>query len=91
MVVVLMTEMVISTILSFTFDYEYRKGTETYLFSLSKMLHFFGANREVFLNLTNIRRHDHRDNLPSMLGYEVELTILSHVIGQLSLIVGLLV
>ena len=66
-----MTEMVISTILSFTFDYEFRKGTETYLFSLSRMLHFFGANREVFLNLTNIKRADHRDNLPSMLGYEV--------------------
>ena len=89
MVVVLMTEMVISTILSFTFDYEYRKGTETYLFSLSKMLHFFGANREVFLNLTNIRRPDHRDNLPSMLGYEVELCNLTNpspVMDQLSLI-----
>ena len=71
MIVVLLTEMTISTVLSFTFDYEFRKGTEDYLFSIGKMLHFFGANRDVFFNLTNIQRHDHRDNLPSMLGYEV--------------------
>ena len=71
MVVILLLEMVISTVLSFTFDHEFRKGAQTYLFSLSKILHFFGGNREVFLNITNIRKQDHRDNLPSMLGYEV--------------------
>ena len=74
MVVVLLTEMTISTILSFTLDYEFRKGTEDYLFSIGKMLHFFGANKEAFFNLTNIKRTDHRDNLPSMLGYEVSKT-----------------
>ena len=70
-VAVLLTEMVISTVLSFMFDYEFQKGPDLYLFSLAKVLHFFGANKDVFLNMTNIRRPDHRDNLPSMLGYEV--------------------
>ena len=36
------------------------------------MLHFFGANKEAFLNMTNIKRSEHRDNLPSILGYEVD-------------------
>jgi hypothetical protein len=46
------------------------QGTELYLFSLSKVLHFFGADKEAYLNLTNIKREDHRDNLGSILGYE---------------------
>ena len=71
MVVILMVEMTTSTILSFTFDHEFRKvgllsnflinvhtpnvqGTDTYLFSLSRMLRFFGADRDAFLNMTNI-------------------------------------
>ena len=70
-VAVLLTEMVISTVLSFMFDYEFQKGPDLYLFSLAKVLHFFGANKDVFLNMTNIRRPDHRENLPSILGYEV--------------------
>jgi hypothetical protein len=48
----------------------YVQGTELYLFSLSKVLHFFGADKEAYLNLTNINREDHRDNLRSILGYE---------------------
>ena len=36
------------------------------------MLHFFGADQDVFLNLTSIRRPAHRDNLPSVLGYETD-------------------
>ena len=36
MVVILLTEMVVSTILSFSLDYEFRRGTDTYLFSLSR-------------------------------------------------------
>ena len=70
-VAVLLTEMVVSTVLSFMFDYEFQKGPDLYLFSLAKVLHFFGANQDVFLNMTNIKRPDHRDNLPSILGYEV--------------------
>jgi len=70
-VAILLTEMVASTILSFSFDFEFYKGTDLYLFSLGKVLHFFGANKEAFLNMTNIKRTEHRDNLPSILGYEV--------------------
>lgn len=36
------------------------------------MFRFFGADKDAFLNLTNIQRPGHRDNLPSMLGYEVD-------------------
>ena len=65
------------------------QGTDTYLFSLSRMLRFFGADRDAFLNMTNIQRPGHRwnrdkwgiidpnnlhsrDNLASVLGYEVD-------------------
>ena len=47
------------------------KGTDLYLFSLGQMLHFLGANKETFFNKTNIKRPEHRDNLPSLMGYEV--------------------
>ena len=40
--------------------------------TVSRMLHFFGADQDVFLNLTSIRRPAHRDNLPSVLGYETD-------------------
>ena len=36
------------------------QGTDTYLFSLSRMLRFFGADRDAFLNMTNIQRPGHR-------------------------------
>ena len=57
------------------------------IFSIQKFLHFFGADKEAVLNMTNFRciliqtpqrddpeffrRVDHRDNLLSTLGYEV--------------------
>ena len=46
------------------------QGTELYLFSVAKVLHFFGADKDTFLNLTNINRAEHRDSLQSILGYE---------------------
>ena len=35
------------------------------------MLHFFGADKEAVLNMTNFRHEDHRDNIQSFFGYEV--------------------
>ena len=51
MVVILLTEMVVSTILSFSLDYEFRRGTDTYLFSLSRCSVLQSSHHNLMLRL----------------------------------------